>query len=377
MTVKVRQRTRNGATRWEVDIHVRLPTGRIHRERRNAPSNTERGARRWAQAREAELIRSGLIPRKEKFSKGSPKLAEFTEVFLERQRAIGRKPSTIANQRSNLRNHLIPMLGKIRLAELEQRHVSEIQTLTTVGIGTRNKLIACLSAVLKTAQDLGAIKTIPVRLKALPSPKRRAPFYPREDFERLLAAACELDLETAAAVLLGGEAGLRAGEIRALEWTAVALSRGILSVEASEWKGQVTAPKSNRYRVLPMSTRLRAVLTRLHRARRSAHVLARDDGSMVTDKWLRYRLWRAQDRAGLPRTGMHILRHTFCSHLAEAGVRPAEIKELAGHSSIQHTDRYMHLSPGALEGAIAKLDAARGAELERTSTADEDPNDLE
>ena len=53
---------------------------------------------------------------------------------------------------------------------------------------------------------------------------------------------------------------------------------------------------------------------------------------------------------------MHILRHTFCSHLAIRGAPAPAIQELAGHADLTTTQRYMHLSPAATEDAIRLLD---------------------
>jgi hypothetical protein len=47
---------------------------------------------------------------------------------------------------------------------------------------------------------------------------------------------------------------------------------------------------------------------------------------------------------------MHRLRHTFCSHLAMRGAPARAIQELAGHQGLTTTQRYMHLSPAAIEG---------------------------
>ncbi len=53
---------------------------------------------------------------------------------------------------------------------------------------------------------------------------------------------------------------------------------------------------------------------------------------------------RALATTGLKVTGgLHILRHTFCSRLAMAGAPALAIKELAGHTSLTTTMRYMHL----------------------------------
>jgi hypothetical protein len=46
----------------------------------------------------------------------------------------------------------------------------------------------------------------------------------------------------------------------------------------------------------------------------------------------------------------------FCSHLAMRGAPARAIQELAGHEDLTTTQRYMHLSPAAIEGAIRLLE---------------------
>jgi integrase len=43
--------------------------------------------------------------------------------------------------------------------------------------------------------------------------------------------------------------------------------------------------------------------------------------------------------AGLRRIGSHVLRHTFCSHLAMRGAAPKAVQDLAGHSTLTMTLR--------------------------------------
>jgi site-specific recombinase XerD len=66
-------------------------------------------------------------------------------------------------------------------------------------------------------------------------------------------------------------------------------------------------------------------------------------------------LHRAERAAGLPLWSPHKLKHTFCSHLAMRGAAPVTLKELAAHKHLATTMRYLHLTPGALEGAIRLL----------------------
>jgi hypothetical protein len=69
-------------------------------------------------------------------------------------------------------------------------------------------------------------------------------------------------------------------------------------------------------------------------------------------------LQRVARRANLRNNGAHILRHTFCSHLAMRGAPVRAIQELAGHRDLSTTQRYMHLSPNAIDDAIRLLDLA-------------------
>jgi integrase len=156
-------------------------------------------------------------------------------------------------------------------------------------------------------------------------------------------------------VLLGGEAGLRCGEMMALEWSDVDLTKRQLRVQRSDWKGHVTATKGGRVRFVPLTVRLTAALT-AHRHLRGRRVLCQPDGSPLTQKIVQGHVRRSARRAGLDKSGVHRLRHTFCSHLAMRGAPARASQDLAGHSDLSTTQRYMHLSPAAVEAAIRLLD---------------------
>lgn len=84
-------------------------------------------------------------------------------------------------------------------------------------------------------------------------------------------------------VLLGGDAGLRCGEMMALEWTDLDLSKRQLTVARSDWKGHVTAPKGGRIRHVPLTTRLADAL-REARHLRGTRVLLDADRKPLTQK---------------------------------------------------------------------------------------------
>jgi len=199
---------------------------------------------------------------------------------------------------------------------------------------------------------------MPCRIKLLPVEKGAAAFHDFEEYERLVDVARAIDQRTYLIVLLGGEAGLRCGEMIALEWGDVDLAKRQLCVRRSDWNGQVGTPKGGRQRYVPLTRRLTAALVE-HRHLRSTRVLCRDNGTPFTRQIVQGRMLLAARRANV-RRGVHILRHTFCSHLSMRGAPPKAIQELAGHADLTMTQRYMHLSPAALDAAIGLLDRPSG-----------------
>jgi integrase len=215
-------------------------------------------------------------------------------------------------------------------------------------------LLTVLNKLLKTAVEWDALDRMPCTIRLLPLPKCSASFHDFEDYERLVTAA-KSDPNADLAVLLGGEAGLRCGELMALEWSDVDLAKRQLRVERSQWKEHITATKGGRVRHVPLTKRLAAALKE-HRHLRGPRVLCLDDGSPLTQRLVQGRVARAARRANLRNVGVHVLRHTFCSHLAMKGVGARAIQELAGHRDLSTTQRYMHVSPAAVENAIRLLD---------------------
>ena len=146
----------------------------------------------------------------------------------------------------------------------------------------------------------------------------------------------------------------------ALEWRDVDLRQGQVCVRRSDWEGHITVPKGGRQRYVPLTIRLATAL-RAYRHLNSPRVLCQPDGSPLTRKTVQSWMRRVTRRAGITNSGVHVLKHTFCSHLAMRGAPARAIQELAGHQDLSTTQRYMHLSPAAIEGAIRLLDQDKPA----------------
>jgi integrase len=368
MPVKLRP-YRNGG--WEVDIRLKLDDGRVHRERRKSSFASRKESRRWGEARERQLLvenSAQVTPSastQPPIKTNVPTLAEFAPRYIEGySRANREKHSTTKTKQSHLETHLLPAFGDKRLDELRQEDIQRLKgKLAGRTAKTINNVLTTLSTMLKAAVDWEVIPDLPVRIKQLRVTTPPMDFFDFDEYERIVAAAEHLDPRYHILVLLGGDAGLRPGEVRALQWSSIDFSRRLLTVERAEYDGVVALPKHDKIRYVPMTQRLTAAL-RAHRDLRGPNVLYRDEGTpltvMVARRWLKETL----ELADLRDRGPHTLRHTFCSHLAMRGAPAKAIQELAGHTYLTTTQRYMHLSPAALERSIQLLEDRGGLGLE-------------
>jgi integrase len=251
---------------------------------------------------------------------------------------------------------LIPLLGAKRLDEITTEQVQRLkQHLRDRAPKTVNNVLTVLQTALKKAVEWEAVERMPCVIRLVPTAKPSVGFYDFAEYDQLVWGARAIDPNAILLVLLGGDAGLRCGEMIALEWADVDLAKRQLCIQRSEWRGQVTVPKGGRLRFVPMTVRLASALKE-HRHLRSARVVCQRDGSPLTQWMVRDHIERAARKGNVPMKGVHRLRHTFCSHLAMHGAPARAIQELAGHQELGTTQRYMHLSPAAVEGAIRLLD---------------------
>jgi len=147
--------------------------------------------------------------------------------------------------------------------------------------------------------------------------------------------------------------GLRAGEVLALEVRDVDIGARWLLVNG----------KGSKERRVPLDVGVAGLIQTYLLAERPETgsprlfivVKGPNRGQPLTPAGLRtiFRYHRA--RAGVPSAHPHALRHTFGTALAEAGVDLAVMQALLGHTHIDTTARYVHLSPIHVK---AEFDAA-------------------
>jgi integrase len=229
---------------------------------------------------------------------------------------------------------------------------------------TVRNIINALRALYAWALPRGLAKDNPTRGLRLPTgEQQRDRIVAPDEAARLVAA---LQRRDRAALGLGLYAGLRLGELLALDWRHVDLKARTLRVEQAWDHGshQFIAPKSKAgKRTIPIVDPLRILLSD-HRAlsgRKTGGLLFpghRDPSRPISHNALRDRIVKACEKAELSPIGLHEARHTFASLMIAAGVNAKILSTYMGHANIAITfDRYAHLMPGNEDEARGLADA--------------------
>ena len=319
--------------------------------------NTKVGAEEAGRRRITELLDGHIVHRDIKPEKMIQTLAEFEPVFMEHSDGKNEYSTTKA-KRQILRDHIIPALGSLPLNHVDFAAIDDFknQLTKTLGDKTINNILTVLRRLLVLAFKRGQITAVP-EIEWIPLEPTAFDFLDFEEADRLIDAAED---EWRAMITIAIRCGLRQGELLGLRWEHVDLKLNRIVVRQSIVRGRVKGTKSRRIRTVDLGADVAAELAR-HRHLRGPYVFCDHDGHHLTPGECKHPLYRACAHAKVRRIGWHVLRHTFCSHLAMLGVAPQVIQKLAGHATLAMTERYMHLSPNVTVDAVRKLD--RGARL--------------
>ena len=145
----------------------------------------------------------------------------------------------------------------------------------------------------------------------------------------------------------------------ALRWTDVDLGSGRSACERSDWKGHVTTHEG-RAPALRAADGAAGGGAAGHRHLRGDRVLCQPDGSPLTQKIVQDAGADGRRGGRGQAGGVHVLRHTFCSHLAMRGAPARAIQELAGHTG-SRDDAAVHAPESGGAGRAIRLLESRGS----------------
>jgi len=285
-------------------------------------------------------------------------VAEACDKWIKRVEADGKERSTVDQYRQHSKLHIIPRLGKIKLANLETK-VEDFreELLANLSRPLARKVLVSLHQMLKSNKydhvAAGVTIKMPKRDKRKLEIGRDIPTT--GEIKRMVAAAT--DVRARALLLLAAFTGLRSSELRGLRWSDVDLKKGEVHVrQRADRYYEIGAPKSEgSRRSVPLD--LATVGDALKQWKLKCGNFENDlvfpdsDGGALHHEILLRLLRSIMDDAGIRHEyGLHSFRHFFaswCINSKEDGGRqlpPKSVQALLGHSSITMTlDTYGHL----------------------------------
>lgn len=283
---------------------------------------------------------------------------------------------TIKSNESYIKNHIVPMIGHIKLADLNALHIEKfINDLREKGLaeGTIKKMYAIISSSLISASKKDIIpKNVASYADNKPKVKRKqVEVWDDIETRRFLEHTATQKTRYYIAFHLALATGMRQGEILGLRWMDVDLNRKIISVRQTlshDGKEFGTPKTESSIRSITIDEVTVEALKK-HRNMITQEKWSKDDSYVDNDLVVCTKygtpcfpkdldtVWnRLRESAKLRKITFHDLRHTHASLLLKNNTHPKVVSERLGHSSIQITlDLYSHLFPNMQEDAADQL----------------------
>ena len=324
-TIRKTFRSLSDARAWRHESQIALRNGQL---RSSSQTTLRQAAEAWLAAAEVRLVRT-----------------RTGEAY---------KPSAIRAYRQALNHRALPLLGTQRLTAISHTMVQDFaDQLSAQGLSAssvRNTILP-LRAIFRRAHRRGEVAINPTIKLTLPAVRgQRERVAAPTEVGPLLNALQADDRAIYATALY---AGLRAGELQALQWDDIDPTTSLIHVKRG-WDRQAgfVAPKSRSgSRRVPITPTLRRELLS-HRLQQGnggqGFVFPNKNGNAPFNPGtLKLHTAKAWSNAGLAPIGLHECRHSYAAYMIAAGINSKALSTYMGHSSITITlDRYGHLLPG-------------------------------
>jgi integrase len=345
----VQKRKRDGKSHLVIDFRFRDKDGREQRYRRDAHVQTRAGAEAEARRLMEIAHATGTLELRAE----APTLRVFVEDTFKPLYRTKFRPGTWRRYEGLLRQGLLDELGDKRLDAIGATVVRAFMaTVAKRGIQERGP-VNLLRTLLTAAVETGALEAMPDLPKAPPAGRKLPSAPSTEEVEAMLGKA---DGWLRIAIALAAFAGLRQGEMRALEVRDIDLKAGVINVRRALSENEPVAPKSGHERVVPLFPRLAEALADGIRGKLpAARVVLNQSGRTPSRQAVWTELHALLIRHQLPERSYHALRHYFLTALVRGGANLEAVRELAGHSKLHTTQRYVHATGADLRDAIGRL----------------------
>jgi len=335
----------DGTGVWRYDV-------KINNTRKKGVLGKERDGITLSQARaefedlKARLRLESTKNKKNPHSLGCQLFVDAAENFLVWSKV---HHSDFKHNKSRMNLHLIPKFGKNKLEDIMVSDVEDLKTDLLVekelSVSTVKKIISLMSSVYEHAAKKDRALINPTRgISKFRTTPNEIKIYRDDEIEDLLTNGVR-DSRDMTIVGLARFAGLRASETLGLDWKDVDLKKEkMLICQSALERSLRKTTKSGKSRWVCIPEKLKEILTqRLGETGGSGLVVSPDGDAPYYSLQKIFR--KIKERAEVQNdAGYHGLRHTFATRAIEKGVTLPMVQKWMGHSCIETTMRYVHVS---------------------------------
>lgn len=283
------------------------------------------------------------------------------------------KQSTTAIYIHICNKHIIPYFGKMKPENIDSNHINTFIRYKTYQGNLEPKsiydIVAVLLQIIKYSERQRYIYSFKYDITMPVVHKKELEVLTRTEQEKLVRHIKSSITNENIGILLSLYAGLRLGEICALQWQDIDLNEGVISitktmqriaVENKSTKTEIIidTPKSQKsIRKIPVPDFLLYELKRLSQGCfDSYYLLTSSPSKFIEPRAYQYKFKKYLKEANIRDINFHALRHTFATRAVEQGMDIKSLSEILGHSTVNFTlDRYVHPSISLKKQNIEKL----------------------
>lgn len=279
----------------------------------------------------------------------------FADFCRERRYGCGVSPRTEVWYRESWTAFREVLEGTPASAITKDTFTPAIERMIQRGVSpiTINTYARAINAWLRWAAEAGHVPAV-VRIPRLREPSLVVTTYRPEEITRLASyrARNATERRVQMLALLVADIGCRLNEALSLRTTDVDFENMLTTIREA---------KGGKQRVVPFSVALRKLLYRYVSAvvrQAGGLIFATRDGAALLQNNIRRDLTKLCKRIGIGvsvKGGFHAFRHSFATAYVAGGGDPLRLQKQLGHSTLEMTRRYTHLSTADLSAVHDRL----------------------